>query len=185
MTRSFILLFAILGSTLPAAAGQIEVTAPWLRATPRGAPVAGGYATIVNHGATPDRLIGASIPMAPNGEVHSMTMANGIMHMARLADGLAIAPGATVTLEPGGNHLMFLKPTAQLKEGEHVTGSLSFAKAGTIDVTFAVAGMAARTAPGAAAAPAAMSGTEMKGAEMKGMDMKGMGMKGMGMKGMH
>ena len=50
----------------PAAPG-IVVTAPWLRATPKNAPVAGGYATITNKGATPDVLLGASLPMAAKG----------------------------------------------------------------------------------------------------------------------
>ncbi len=168
------LIAALVGAlvAIPALAGDIEVSHPWLRATPHGAPVAGGYATIVNHGRTPDHLIGASLPMAPQGEVHSMSMTNGIMHMARLAEGLVIAPGATVTLTPGGYHLMFPKPTAQLKEGEQVGGSLTFAKAGTIAVTFPVAGMAAKAAPGTAPAADDMSGMDMKGKDMKGVDMK-------------
>ena len=129
----------------------IAVTTPWLRATPKGAPVAGGYLTIKNAGGTPDRLIGASLPMAAKGEVHSMSMDNGVMHMRHLDDGLAIAPGQTIILAPGGDHLMFIKPTAPLKEGDTVTGSLTFARMGTIPVTFTVAGMAAKTAPGTAA----------------------------------
>ena len=141
----------------------ITVSAPWLRATPRGAPVAGGYATITNKGATPDSLIGASIPIAPLGEIHAMSMDHGIMHMTRLDKGLALAPGQTVTLTPDGYHLMFQKPTAQLKPGEIMKGSLTFAKAGTIPVTFAVAGMAAKSAPGTSAAAHEMQGMDMKG----------------------
>lgn len=138
----------LVAAQAPSAAG-ITVTAPWLRATPRGAPVAGGYATITNTGTAPDRLVGASIPMAPKGEIHSMSMENGVMHMERLDKGLAIAPGATVSLTPGGYHLMFLKPKTLLKEGETVKGSLTFEKAGTIPVTFPVAGFGAKDAPGA------------------------------------
>ena len=169
MTRLPLALAALALATLPACAGDIEVQHAWLRATPKGAPVAGGYATIVNHGSVPDRLVGASIAGVPNGEVHEMSMTNGVMHMARLADGLAIAPGATVSLTPGGYHLMFEKPTAQLKQGQSVTGSLSFAKAGKIAVTFAVAGIGARSAPGTG---------PMKDMSMKDMPMKDMpGMK--------
>ena len=143
----------------------ITIISPWLRATPKGAPVAGGYVTIRNAGGMPDRLIGASLPMAAKGEVHSMSMDNGVMHMRRLDDGLAIAPGQTITLAPGGDHLMFIKPTAPLKVGDKVTGSLTFARMGTIPVTFAVAGMAARTAPGTPEkAPSGHGG-------MPGMDM--------------
>ncbi len=136
--------------TMQAAKVQgITITAPWLRATPNGAPVVGGYVTLKNVGGATDRLIGASLPMAPNGEVHAMSMANGVMHMRRL-DGLEIAPGQTVTLAPGGTHLMFMHPTAKLKEGESVKGTLVFAKSGQVPVIFAVGGMAAKSAPAAA-----------------------------------
>ena len=165
------------------AAPGIIVSAPWLRATPRGAPVAGGYATITNKGTAPDRLVGASLPIASSGEVHQMSMDHGVMHMARLDKGLEIAPGATVTLTPGGYHLMFQKPTVQLKQGESLKGSLTFEKAGAIPVTFAVAGMAAKSAPGTSAPMGDMQGMEMQGMDMKGMDMKGLDMKGLDTKG--
>ena len=45
-------------------AGSLTIQAPWIRATPGGAQVAGGYLRIVNSGSEPDRLIGASIPLA-------------------------------------------------------------------------------------------------------------------------
>ena len=164
-----------------AAEDPILVAHPWLRATPRTAPVAGGYATITNRGTEPDTLVSASLPMAAEGQIHTMTMKNGVMEMRRLDDGLTIAPGATVTLQPGGDHLMFIKPKVQLKEGESVAGTLTFRKAGAIPVTFAVGGMAAKTAPGTKPAGHDMSG----GMGMKGMEMKGPEMKGMEMKGMH
>ena len=157
----FGLIFFALSATT-AFAGDIEVREAWLRATPKGASVAGGYATIVNHGSTPDRLLGASLPIAPDGEIHEMSMANGVMHMARLADGLAVAPGATVELTPNHYHLMFEKPSAQLKVGQKVVGSLTFAKAGKVDVTFAVSGFGAMQAPGVA--PGA--GHDMPGMKM-------------------
>ena len=149
----------------------ITVKAPWLRATPKSAPVAGGYATIINTGTTPDRLVGASLPIAADGQVHSMSMANGVMHMERLDAGLEIPAGGTIVLAPGGNHLMFMKPTKPLKEGESLKGTLAFEKAGTISVTFVVGGMAAKSAPGAKA-------PDIKAQDVKGMDMSGM-------KGMH
>ena len=148
----------------------IVVTAPWLRATPKNAPVAGGYLTVTNKGPSTDRLVGASLPMASDGQVHTMTMKNGVMHMERL-DGLAIAPGATVTLSPGGRHLMFTKPSMPLKEGETIDGTLVFEKAGKVAVTFKVGGMAAKQAPGAPGHED-MAMPDMKGMNMKGMDMK-------------
>ena len=40
-----------------AKAGDLVITQAWSRATPGGAKIAGGYLTIENKGATPDRLI--------------------------------------------------------------------------------------------------------------------------------
>lgn len=157
-------LIALLLATTAAQAGDIEVRDAWLRATPKNASVAGGYATIVNHGGVPDTLVAASLPMAPDGQIHEMSMANGVMHMGRLPAGLAIPPGATVTLTPGHYHLMFEKPSAQLKAGQTVVGSLTFAKAGKVDVTFAVAGLGATQAPGAK--PAGHDMHDMPGMKM-------------------
>lgn len=163
---SVLVLMASLGARAETAP-SITIKAPWLRATPNSAPVAGGYATIVNTGATPDRLVGATLPIAAEGQVHAMSMKNGLMHMERLDAGLAIPAGATVVLMPGGNHLMFVKPTARLKEGDHLTGTLVFEKAGPVPVTFVVGGMAAKSAPGTAR-------RETKGHDMQGMDMPDM-----------
>ncbi|MDN3571436.1 copper chaperone PCu(A)C, partial [Methylobacterium longum] len=58
--------------------------------------------------------------------------------------GLEIKPGETVTLKPGGYHLMFLDLKAPLKKGEPVKGTLSFERAGTVAVEFGVEGMGAQ-----------------------------------------
>ncbi|MEH3118252.1 MAG: DUF1775 domain-containing protein [Methylorubrum populi] len=130
----------------PAAkAGAVAIEAPWLRATPGGATVAGGYVTLRNTGAEPDRLTGAAIEAAGRGELHTMSMEGGVMKMGPLADGLAIPPGRTVTLAPSGHHLMFMDLKAPLKKGERVKGTLTFERAGTVPVEFTVESLAAKT----------------------------------------
>jgi copper(I)-binding protein len=125
----------------PIKAGALQIEAPWLRATPGGAKVAAGYLRISNTGTEPDRLAGASMPLAPRGEVHEMSMQNGVMHMGPLAQGLAIPPGKTVELKPGGFHLMFLDLKGSLKQGEKVDVTLTFEKAGSVTVAFLVQGL--------------------------------------------
>ncbi len=73
----------------------MQIETPWLRATPGGAKVGAGYLRITNTGSEPDRLTGASMPLAGRGEVHEMSMQNGVMHMRALPQGLAIPPGQT------------------------------------------------------------------------------------------
>ncbi|WP_375464127.1 DUF1775 domain-containing protein [uncultured Methylobacterium sp.] len=131
-------------------AGDLAIETPWLRATPMGATVAGGYVRITNTGTAPDTLTGASIPLARRAAVHSMTMEGGVMKMAPVEGGLTIKPGETVTLKPGGFHLMFEDLTAGPRAGETVTGTLTFARAGTVPVAFSVAPIGAQ-APSPAA----------------------------------
>jgi copper(I)-binding protein len=114
---------------------------PWIRATPRGAKVAAGYLRITNRGAEVERLISASIPLAERGEVHEMTKEGELMNMRPVNGGLEIQSGQAVELKPGGYHLMFMELNSGAKEGAAVRGSLTFMKAGNVNVTFRVSGM--------------------------------------------
>lgn len=137
----------------PAAkAGAVAIEAPWIRATPGGAKVAGGYVTLRNTGTDPDRLTAAAILGAGRAEIHSMSMEGGVMKMAPVEGGLALPAGETVALKPGGYHLMFLDLKDGFKAGETVAGSLTFERAGTVPVTFTVAPIGAQ-GPGGAPAP--------------------------------
>ncbi len=124
--------------------GSLAIEQPWMRAVPAGARVAGGYLRITNGGSEPDRLVGASIPQAGRGEVHEMSTEGGIMRMREVEGGIEIRPGRTIELKPGGFHLMFMDVTSGPKEGEAVRGTLTFEKAGRVDVTFRVSGLGAQ-----------------------------------------
>jgi copper(I)-binding protein len=128
-------------------AGSLEIGHPWARATPKGATVAGGYVTITNKGAEPDRLVGFSSAVAERFEVHEMAMDNGVMKMRPLPNGLEIKPGQKVELKPGSFHLMFMQLKQPLEKDKPIKGTLRFEKAGTVDVEFAVEAVGA-SAPG-------------------------------------
>lgn len=127
--------------------GAITVTAPWTRATPDGAKVAGGYLTVTNSGSESDFLTGGSFPLAGRFEMHEMSMAGGTMTMREVAGGIEIKPGATVELKPGGYHLMFMDLREKVATGQPIKGTLVFRRAGTLEVSFAVAPIGARAAP--------------------------------------
>ena len=116
----------------------IEIDRPWSRATPRGAKVASGYVKITNTGTTPDRLVGASFALSPKSEIHEMSIDRGVMKMRELKNGVEIAPGATIELKPGSNHLMFTNLTRALAKGDRVKGTLTFEKAGAVEVEYVV-----------------------------------------------
>jgi copper(I)-binding protein len=157
-------LTALLSSS-PAAAHDISVKQAWSRATPKGAKVAGGYLAIENRGIQPDRLLSASSSAAAKVEIHQMALQDGIMTMRVLDNGLVIPPDATVTLAPGGDHMMFVGLNAPFEEGQRVAVSLNFERAGKIDTHFDVGSIGAKgprlqiastepAAPAASPAPA-------------------------------
>jgi len=118
--------------------GSLVINHPWSRATPKGASVAGGYMKITNTGTTPDRLLGGSADVAKRFEVHEMSMDGGVMRMRELKNGVEIPPGATVELKPGGFHIMMMNLSKPLAKDERVKGTLTFERAGKVDIEFAV-----------------------------------------------
>jgi len=67
-----------------------------------------------------------------------MSMKDGVMTMRPLPDGLMLPAGGEVALEPGGYHLMFIGLKKMLKQGDSFAGTLTFEKAGTVEVSFTV-----------------------------------------------
>jgi copper(I)-binding protein len=150
--------------------GALQISQPWSRATPKGASVAGAYLKITNTGTAPDRLVGGSSPIAGRFEVHEVAMDNGVMKMRPLKDGLEIKPGASVELKPGSYHIMLLDLKQPLKKGDHVKGTLTFEKAGPVDVDYAVVGIGETLGVSASGS----AGKAMQDRGMQGQDMKGM-----------
>ena len=127
--------------------GTLQIGQPWARATAPSAPAGGGFLTITNTGPTPDRLISARSPAANMVQIHQMKMEGNVMRMREVDKGLEIPPGKSVTLAPGGYHLMMMGLKAPLKEGTQVPVTLVFEKAGSIDVNLDVGSLGATSAP--------------------------------------
>lgn len=138
------LLLTIAAFTLPSSAsddlmvGPLKIDTPWTRATPGASKRGGGFMTITNTGSEADRLVTGSSSRAKKVEFHEMSMNDGVMVMRELDGGLEIPAGATVVLKPGGNHVMYMGIESPFKMGESVPTTLTFEKAGTIEVEFSV-----------------------------------------------
>jgi copper(I)-binding protein len=119
-------------------AGTLVVSEPWTRATPPGAKVGGGYLTIQNTGAEDDTLVSVASTASEKTEFHQMKTEDGVMTMRPVEGGVTIPAGGSLTLEPGGYHIMFIRPKAPFKQGESVPLTLNFAKAGAVAVELVV-----------------------------------------------
>jgi len=113
------ILFAC-GSVTGAHADDLSVTDAWIREAPPNSGVHAGYLTLTNNG--PDGIVitGVDSPDYGAAEIHRSWVEDGIARMA-VIEQLPLAPGETVRLEPGGNHLMLFRPQRKLRAGDTVT----------------------------------------------------------------
>ena len=103
--------------------------------------------TITNNGTTTERLIGGASEGSSRFEVHEMSMDGSVMKMRAMTNGIEIKPGQTIEFKPGGYHVMFVGLNKQLEAGQQIKATLTFEKAGKIEVGFHVRAMGESGAP--------------------------------------
>jgi copper(I)-binding protein len=130
-------------------AGDIVVGHPYARATVPGQPSAGAYLSIENKGREKDTLTAVHAAIAKSTELHAMTMDGNVMKM-REVGAIDIKPSETISMQPGGGfHLMLIGIAKPLRPGDTFPMTLTFAKAGKIDVSVYVEDPAKAGASGA------------------------------------
>jgi uncharacterized protein YcnI/copper(I)-binding protein len=122
----------------PVRLGALQLTAGFVKAMLPGQPVGGGFITIANGGPADDRLVSIATAAADRAELHEMGVVNEVMKMRRLDDGIAIPAGTTVSLAPGALHMMFMQVRTPFAVGAGVPVTLTFEKAGKVDVVLPV-----------------------------------------------
>ncbi len=120
------------------ASGGIEIGQPWARAGLRVRLQAGGFFVVTNKGALPDRLVAASSPLAEKVEIHAIKVVGADIEMCPRPEGLLIEAGSMLTLKPRGYHLLLSGVTTALVVGTRLPVTLTFEKAGRIDVELIV-----------------------------------------------
>jgi hypothetical protein len=124
-------------ATAASAESAISVTEARAFETAPTAMAGGGFLQITNAGTIDDTLI-AVLADFPRVELHTSEFENDVARMVHL-DAIPVPAGETVTLEPGGMHVMFMglqgKP---LTEGDTISATLVFEQAGEVPVTFEI-----------------------------------------------
>jgi copper(I)-binding protein len=118
-------------TTIPTAAYmQIEGAMVKVPAGPNTA----AYMKITNMGQVNDKLVSVACTFAGKVELHDHFNEDGVMKM-RLVNAIEIPAGQSVTLAPGGKHIMFFNVLKDaLQEEKTVILTLEFEKAGMIEV---------------------------------------------------
>jgi hypothetical protein len=128
-----------LGLALAAGAGDgpVVVREAWVADAPPVVGMTAAYLTLENRSAGEQALVGASSPAFARVEVHRTELREGIARMTPV-DRLPLPPGEVVRLEPGGYHLMLIRPASPLAPGATVPLTLELADGERLEVTATV-----------------------------------------------
>ncbi|GAA1848746.1 copper chaperone PCu(A)C [Microbacterium koreense] len=113
-------------------AESIEIVDTWVKSADEGMSAAFGELT--NQGDTDITVVSAESEASTMLELHE-TSANdaGEMVMREIDGGFVIPAGGSLTLEPGGNHLMLMDLTAPLVAGSEATFILTLSDGSTFE----------------------------------------------------
>jgi copper(I)-binding protein len=137
------ILAAMLLWTSAAAGEGLVVGDAWVRALPPTQSNTAAYLRVTNTGSERQEIIGATVELAGRAEIHTSIMVDGYVKMQQLTS-LALAPGVSVELAPGGKHLMLLDLERMPAPGESLQ----------LCLIIAAGGQACATAPVRKGAPA-------------------------------
>jgi copper(I)-binding protein len=118
-------------------ASALRVADSWARSQADSSRPSGGYATLANGSA--DTIVVTQVRCEGVGrtEIHETTTADGMMRMRRIPE-LVVLPGATVTMRPGGLHLMLMDLAAPLVAGQSVSCRLTLRSGALVPLTLAI-----------------------------------------------
>jgi copper(I)-binding protein len=120
------------------AAGDLTLKGPWARVTLQNLPAA-AFVTIHNSG-NADKIVGVSSPAAERVEMHTHLNENGVMKMRQI-NGIDVPANSVTELKTGSFHLMIFKLKTLFKPGDMIPLTITFEKAGTVDVRATVKSM--------------------------------------------
>lgn len=111
--------FVLAASTASARDCAPQVKEGWIRLMPGAMPMQAGFGRIDNHCPAPVIVVSASSPAYGSVELHESKIVDGVNRMRAVPE-LRIAPDGAAVLQPGGLHLMLIRPKATLKPGSRV-----------------------------------------------------------------
>ena len=117
-----------------ATVGAIEIRKPWARASADRTGLAGAFFSLVNTGATGDRLVSATCKLAATAELCAIKVVGPDIEMRPLPNGLALPAGESRELKPRGYHVLLGGVTAPLQTGGRLSLTLVFEKAGPVEI---------------------------------------------------
>ncbi|EGV18212.1 copper chaperone PCu(A)C [Thiocapsa marina] len=124
-------LFGVL--SFSALAAEVSIGDPYARAVPPGQPNSAVFMSLENQTEAPQALIGAESAVSEIVELHTHVEEDGMMRMRRI-EKIEVPAGETVTLKPGGLHVMLIGLKQTLEPSDTVDLTLIFEDGSRIPV---------------------------------------------------
>ncbi|HEC20853.1 MAG TPA: copper chaperone PCu(A)C [Gammaproteobacteria bacterium] len=124
-------------ANLAQATEDLEIHDAWAREAPPGAAVMAGYLTLHNHSSETYTLTNLQSPQFEKVEIHRTEERDGMTQMIKVSQ-VILGPKDSVRFQPGGMHLMLMKPKKPLKAGAKISLTLSFSGETSMQVTLPV-----------------------------------------------
>ena len=146
MKRILLLAALMVGACAKAPEGDpdIKIEGAWARETVTGQTGTAAYMTIANGGSGDDRLLSVSAEPPVMAMVHQTSNEGGVSRMRPVDKGLPVPPRQSVTLQPGGTHVMIMGLQGPLKPGDRLKLKLKFERSGEVPVEAPVTGAGSR-----------------------------------------
>jgi len=112
-----LLLLSFLSTVMAGAA--VDVETPWVREAPPASTVLAAYMVLKNTADTPRTITRIDSPDFRDAQIHRTVVEDGVAKMLPVEQ-LQLPASGSVTLEPGGLHLMLFDPQRPLRDGDSI-----------------------------------------------------------------
>ncbi|MEM9395808.1 MAG: copper chaperone PCu(A)C [Pseudomonadota bacterium] len=139
-------IFVCLMLPTSAFAGDLNIKDAFIPVAPPGAMAHAAYMEISNPGETAEQIIGVTAEGYAMAHLHKSEVVNDVATMS-MVDLIEIAPGQSVALEQGGLHIMLMRPSGPVSEGDTVTLTLELSDGSSQSIEASVKPMMMKEMP--------------------------------------
>lgn len=118
-------------------ANTLTFTDPWIRGSVPGQTNGAGYLEISNASKQPVSLTAVKSDRTDRVELHTIVREGNVAKMREVQE-IVVPANGSVTLKPGGYHIMFVGLKQPFKDGETISVTMDFTDGGSATVPFKV-----------------------------------------------
>lgn len=121
----------------------VQIVQPWARASIGTSRPSAAYLTVQNNGRESVWIVGVETPVAGRAEIHRILQDGGVLSMQSAGD-VEIPAGGSVTLAPGGLHVMLMNLRQPIVRGGEFPLAVRFSNGERVELTVPVMGPGSR-----------------------------------------